>query len=421
MNDPDSQTQLITRWGFIGGLWHAALLALGMALTQPTTVIAAFVSDLTGSTVWVGGLTTLLTVAATLPQLLVARWIEPWPRKKSVLLTAIYVRVTSWALLAFLVAKIGASRPETLAWVLIGILGVFYFAGGMGGVPYTDIIGKVIPKNRRGAFFGGKQALAAPLAVSAALAARKILAEVRYPNNYALLFALAASALLLASLGFVVIREPDGSGSPEGQRRSLDWNRYWQQLRAASQQLKTLISVQLFTGFSLMALPFYVVYAKRELGAPAEALGWFLLAQVVGGVLSNLVWARLVDRFGSRRMLAVCASVSMLSPLIAVLGAHWGWRGLLPAVLVAGAAFSGRTVGFNTALLELAPPAQRPTYSATNRTLVLPIAFLPLMAGLWLEHGSYTSLFLLCALMLAFGAILAWRWAAADDVETGIV
>jgi hypothetical protein len=51
------------RRNFISALWHGAFLALGTSLTQPTTGIAAFVADLTGSTVWVGGLSTVLTVA----------------------------------------------------------------------------------------------------------------------------------------------------------------------------------------------------------------------------------------------------------------------------------------------------------------------------------------------------------------------
>jgi predicted MFS family arabinose efflux permease len=178
----------------------------------------------------------------------------------------------------------------------------------------------------------------------------------------------------------------------------------------ASRQLKILILIQLLTGFSLMALPFYVVFAKRELHAPASALGFFLLAQVVGGVLSNLRWARLVDRLGSRKMLAICASLSTLTPLIAMFGARWGWQGILPAIFVGGAAFSGRKVGFQTALLEIAPAAQRPTFSATNRSLVIPVAFLPLVAGYWLKHASYNSLFVVCALFLAAGAALAWRW-----------
>ena len=74
------------RRNFLGGLWHGAFLALGMAFTQPTTVIASFVADLTGSTVWVGGLSTVLTVAAALPQLFVARWVEPRSTKMPFLL-----------------------------------------------------------------------------------------------------------------------------------------------------------------------------------------------------------------------------------------------------------------------------------------------------------------------------------------------
>ena len=164
------------RRNFISALWHGAFLALGMAFTQPTTVVAAFVADLTGSTVWVGGLATVLTVAGALPQLFVARWIESRPRKMPYLMLAIYLRVVSWGALAGLTYAIGASQPRLLAWVLVGLLAIFYAGGGLGGVPYTDIIGKIIPRERRGAFFGGQQVLAGPLAVGAALLAQRILA-----------------------------------------------------------------------------------------------------------------------------------------------------------------------------------------------------------------------------------------------------
>jgi hypothetical protein len=48
------------------------------------------------------------------------------------------------------------------------MLVIFYAGGGLGNIPYTDIIGKVIPQERRGAFLGGKGALAGPLSVGAA-------------------------------------------------------------------------------------------------------------------------------------------------------------------------------------------------------------------------------------------------------------
>ncbi len=390
------------RRNFFGGLWHGAFLALGMALTQPTTVIAAFVAELTGSTVWVGGLSTVLTVAAALPQLFVARLVEPRSTKMPFLLLAIYLRVASWAVLAWLVYAIGDSHPELLAWALVGLLAIFYAGGGLGNIPYTDIIGKVIPASHRGAFFGGKEVLAGPLAVGAALLARRILAGVDYPDSYALLFGLAAAALAVASIGFWLVREPPRVDAPG---RVQPWRAYWAQLAAAARRLKTLVVVQLLTGFSLMALPFYVVYAREELGAPSEAVGWFLLAQVTGGVLGNLLWARLVDRVNSRTMLTACALTSTAAPLLAIALGSLGWWGLLPTFFLAGAAFNGRRVGFQSVLLELAPATERPTFAALNAVLILPVAVLPLLAGLLLQEWSYVAVFGLTAGFVALGAV----------------
>jgi MFS family permease len=396
----------VERRNFFGGLWHGAFLVFGMALTRPTTVIAAFVAELTGSTVWVGGLSTVLTVAAALPQLFVAHWIEPRPSKKPYLLLAIYLRVASWAVLAVMVALFGAHRPDLLAWALVGLLALFYAGGGLGNIPYTDIIGKVIPASRRGAFFGGKQALAGPLSVGAALLVRQILAQAAYPNNYALLFGLAAAGLAVASLGFWLIREPARAGASG---RPQPWRTYWAQLAVTARQLKTLVTVQLLTGFSLMALPFYVVYAREELGATPEAVGWFLFAQVLGGVVGNLAWARLVDRAGVKTMLTICAISSAAAPLLAALLGPLGWPALLPTVFLAGAAFDGRQVGFQSALLALAPATERPTFAALNAVLVLPVAVLPLLAGLLLQSWPYAALFVPTAAMVAVGALWTRR------------
>jgi len=212
--------------------------------------------------------------------------------------------------------------------------------------------------------------------------------------------------LLVASLGFWLIREPPRADA-DGEVPS--WREYGEQLRQAARQLGTLIGVQLLTGFSLMVLPFYIVYARQELGAPLGAIGWFMLAQVLGGVLANLVWARLVDRCGSRRMLSACATVSTLTPLLAIGLGRLGWAGLLPVIFLGGATFNGRSVGFSSALLELAPAAERPTYSALNAVLILPAAFLSLAAGVLLQHWSYPTLFLIAAAFIGMGALLTRR------------
>lgn len=394
------------RRNFFGGLWHGAFLAMGMSFTQPSTVISAFIADLTGSTVWVGGLSTVLAVASALPQVFIARWIEPKQKKMPFLFLAIYLRAASWGLLAWLVYAIGAGYPNILAWVTVVLMAVFYAGGGLGNIPYTDIIGKVIPVRKRGAFFGGRQMLGAPLAVGAALIARRILANMAYPTNYALLFGLAAASLLVASIGFWIIREPPAE---KATNEALPWDAYARQIIAASKRLGNLVIVQLLTGFSLMALPFYVVYARENLGAPTGAVGWFLLAQVLGGVLSNIIWARLVDRAGSAKMLTVCATLSAITPLLAIVIAPFGWEALLVIFFLVGATFNGRSVGFGTALLTLAPAEERPTYAGLNEVLALPIAFLPLLAGWLLHFVSYQTLFIIVAVFVSMGVFWTFR------------
>jgi predicted MFS family arabinose efflux permease len=154
-----------------------------------------------------------------------------------------------------------------------------------------------------------------------------------------------------------------------------------------------------------------VVYAREKLNAPTDATGWFLLAQVLGGVLANIAWARLVDRSGSRRMLVFCAIVSTLTPLLAIILAPMGWQALMLVFFLAGATFNGRKVGFQSALLELAPSAERPTYAGINAILILPLAFLSLGAGIFLQYWSYQALFIFAAIFIGAGAVLAGRWA----------
>jgi len=197
----------------------------------------------------------------------------------------------------------------------------------------------------------------------------------------------------------------------------VPWRRYWAQLIDTASRLRTLVVVQLLTGFSLMALPFYVVYARERLGAPPSAIAWFLLIQVLGGVLADLLWARLVDRRGSRQMLTVCATLSALAPALAVVLGRFGWEGLLPVFFLAGAAFSGRKVGFQSALLEMAPEAERPTYASVNALLGLPVAFLTLFAGVLLQWWSYPAVFLLASIAIALGAVWTRRLPARAEAS----
>ena len=108
-------------------------------------------------------------------------------------------------------------------------------------------------------------------------------------------------------------------------------------------------------------------------------------------------------------MLTTCALTSTVAPLLAIFSRSLGWMGLLPVFFLAGAAFNGRRVGFQSALLEIAPATQRPTFAALNAVLILPVALLPLLAGLLLRSWSYHLLFGIVAGFVALGAVWTLR------------
>lgn len=394
---------------FIGGVWHGACLAVGMALVDANAVLPAFIIDLTGSPVWVGGLTALLTLAVALPQLFVARLVEPLQRKRPVLLIAIYLRAACWAALGLLIALAGENRPSVVFWGLVALLGLFSLGGGLGGVPYTDIIGKVIPPQRRGAFFASTQAIGKVLSVGAAVLAGILLTR-PYPGNYAALFMLSAVCLSVASLGIWAIHEPPVE--QEGCYR-MNWKTYFRSLGEPLRALSGLALVACVTGFSLMAVPFYVVAAKQAFAAPPEAAAWFIGALACGTLLGSVVWAQLVDRFGSRRMLLVCVIVSAATPLFALFAWPLGWQVLVFVAGLVGATTAGRSIGFSSALLEIAPADRRSTYAATHALLSLPVAAMPLIGGIVAESLSLATLFGLTAVLLAGGVEVVRRWDAA--------
>ncbi|MBL7188311.1 MAG: hypothetical protein ISS70_18455 [Phycisphaerae bacterium] len=116
-------------------------------------------------------------------------------------------------------------------------------------------------------------------------------------------------------------------------------------------------------------------------------------------------------------MILICVLVSALTPVIALLAWVVGWPILILVIGLAGATIAGRSVGFSSALLELAPAQRRSTYAATYSLISLPIAVMPLLGGAIIELFSYKILFSLTA-MLMFGAVGAvWRWNIIEKVR----
>ena len=130
-------------------------------------------------------------------------------------------------------------------------------------------------------------------------------------------------------------------------------------------------------GIWMMALPFYIIYARERLGLPEESVGVFLSIQMVGMIISNLLWGRLSDRIGNRIVLNLTAAVSAASPGVALLTTlATPLRGMFGFGIVfffLGFTMSGLRLGHSNYMLDLSPESERPTYLGFMNTFLAPV------------------------------------------------
>jgi len=401
------------------GLLHGIFFQTGMAFSAPASVLPLFLQYFTGSQAMIGLFFGLMNAGGVLPQLFVARKLERMQRKKPVLLASIWLRAAFWLGLAVLVYFCPSDKPVIALVGLVVLLFGFSFAGGVAVIPFNDILAKTLPSTVRGRFFGHRQLWGGVMAVGAGYVVKRILAnpDIQFPRNYALLFSLSFLFITISYAALSCVREPPGNVKthkpPLGTfiRRSFA-------LLYNDRNFGLLIATQLGVGFTAFALPFYVLYGKNELSMPPEQVGLLIASQTVGGIVSNLLWARLSDRVGNRIVIILTAATATVIPLLALMCTHAGWTLLVGVFFLIGCATSGSGIGFVNYLLEIAPEEVRPTYIALQGTIIGVTMFCPILGGLVIDAWSYHAAFWIASVASIGGLFLATRLKRTRNFES---
>ncbi len=392
------------------GLVHGVLFRAGMAFSEPMSVLPVFLKHFTGSQAMIGVFSALMNAGSVLPQLLVAHKLESKPRKKPVLVVAIWVRAALWLILGLLAYFCPPGHPTIVLAGLLLLLFGFSLAGGVATIPFNDIWGKALPATLRGRFFGHRQLWGGLLAIGAGYAVKRILGNpsIAFPRNYAYLFLLSFAFIAVSYVALSSLREPEGKANHH-RRRLADFLKASLRILWQDRNFGALILTQLAVGFGAFALPFYVLYGRDELHMAAGDVGTLVAAQMAGGILSNLLWAHLSDRVGNRIVIVLTAAMAVGIPLLALVSPAVGWRLLIAVFVLIGFSTSGSQIGFTNYLLEIAPEQLRPTYIALRGTALGLTMLLPVLGGLLIDMYSYQATFLVALGVLIAGLLLSLR------------
>ncbi|HIQ04761.1 MAG TPA: hypothetical protein EYH31_03595, partial [Anaerolineae bacterium] len=257
----------VKRWdqhNYRMGILRAAFDQLGMALAHPSLVLATFVHTLGGSNTLVGLLGPLRFGGWLLPQVLVASWIQPLPRKLPYCIALAVIRGLCYAFMGAAVVLI--PRTDLLLAMFFALFLISRLAGGSGAVARWDVIGKIVPPDRRNAFFSQSSFWGGALAFVAGFLVRYVLDERHtwsFRFNYTLLFFLAFTSFGLGAMVFFQVHEPvltDGRDQASGFARLL---REASHLLQRDRRYRRFLVVLALLGMARIANPFYVVFAQE--------------------------------------------------------------------------------------------------------------------------------------------------------------
>jgi MFS family permease len=382
-------------------------VGMAMSFVSSSTVLPALVSRLSDLPVLVGLISTIGSGGWLLPQLISAsrighfRW-----KKRFIILPGLIGRPTFW-LTAVVLLLAGARNPALVLAVFFLGFTLFNICDGFGAVAWFDLLSKCIPVQRRGRVIGIMQLVTAVAGMGIGLLVEYLLGEsspLAFPANYASLFLISGVFMAVSTLSISQIHEPEGVEPPP--RASFSgFIRRLKTVWRTDPDFRKLTLLRLSLGTSTMAVPFFVVYATKEVGLGMGAVGVFLAAQVAGGLAGSVGLAFVSERMGSRKatiietVLVVAISVwALATPALAAMYPG-SFTGLFALVFVLiGACGSAFMLGHMNYLMEMSPASERVTYVGLSNTITGLLMVTPLIAGWIVEAASYQTLFVVSAL-----------------------
>jgi len=387
-------------------IWHGIFLALTMSMIDFNTVFPAMITDLVNSKIIFGIMYSLMLGIPYLFNLLFGHFLSSYRYRRKFLLIGIYLRGLAFLGMAGFMYFFGGKEP----WLVVGsffvwIL-VFSLSGGLAGISYDDIFGKLVPKGERGKLYAVKQFASSLAAFGGGWIITRIFSvnSLPFPKNYALVLFIGFVGLVVASIAFWFIKEPPSpvSGDVRPSLRSL-LHRVPAILRENREFLRFIV-VENLSSFGLMIMPFYMIFAKDTFHISDVYIGRYLLFQVGGTIISNLLWGWIAGRFDSKKVVRFCLLLGGLIPLVALGISHLGADIFAIVFLLVGFVYSGRRVGFEPYLLDIIPADNRPVFLGIRGTLNVLLVLLPVLGGTIIHFAGYIPIFLLVAavMLIAF-------------------
>jgi len=409
-----AERERVYRRNFPFFLADTILFNLAMGIIGATTVVPDFVRQLTSSEILIGLSGSMFTVGYMLPQLLVARYIVRYARKKwwfvgpnipVRLVMLIFAGITVW---------LGEGRPGAILAAFFVFYGIAALGDGLVGVPWADLAGTSLNNRWRARVFGFGDAVTAVGLLAIAPVIGIILGDAgpAFPNNYALLFGIAGVIFTISIVPGLFFHELPGTGTVETLPSVADFVSHLGEVLRRDGPFRAFIVLRLFTALFTMALPFYIGFATVDLGlSSAVAVPVLLAMQTVGALGGALIYAYVGGRDNTLYIRLALVAAALL-PASALLAGVTGPVPLYLGFLLSGLASHAMLfASYTNWVVDYAHDDQRPVYVGLSNTASAVFTLMaPFIAGAIAQGLGYRSLFVVALAMALVSLFVAMRY-----------
>ncbi len=390
------------------------LTSLGDTLSNPKTVLTWVMSYVNAPVMLISFIVPIRESGSMLPQLFIAHYIRKRPIRKMVWVLGSALQFLAIAGIGFVALSFEGSIA---GWIIVACLIAFSLARGLCSIAFKDVLGKTIPKTKRGKLKGYTSSVSGILVLAAGLfVLYKSKSDVGI-EFYSYLIFFAASLWLIAAIIYANIKEYPGE--TEGGKNGL--KEAWQRLGLLKddKQFRNFVITRSLLLCSALTAPYYVLLAQRYVGKEAYLLGLFIIANGVASIISAPVWGKMADK-SSKKVMTYSATLTALLGLIVVAIIQFlpgmkeqNW--LYPiAFFVLGIAHQGVRLGRKTYIVDMAQGNRRTDYVAVSNTI---IGFILLITGGLSALASLVSVEGIIALLSILGILGAIKSATLPEVE----
>ena len=390
------------------------LTKLGDNLASPKTVLTWLMAYVGAPGFLIGLLVPVRESLSMLPQIFIGGVMRRLPRRKPVWLIGSLLQCAAIGTIGLSAAT---QRGAAAGWTILVCVVVFSLARGLNSLASKDILGKTIPKTRRGRLGGISTGLSGLMATAFGLWMLSRSGAEPTAAFYGRLLAGAGALWLLAVVIFAGLEEHAGETAKDGNGFRDALGRLGL-LRSDPAFGRFVLSRALILSTALTA-PYYVLLARHEAGTGLGILGAFIMANGLASSFSAPVWGVFADRSSRRVLITGAATASILG--FALFALVETAPGLMRAAWVypiaffgLGVAHAGVRAGRKTYVVDMAGGVKRTDYISVGNSV---IGLVLLLVGLGLGALSFLAphvMILILALMSTAGVIAA---ASLPEVE----